>query len=110
MFEEIEMSLRNKVKKLTSKKPDLSLKMKGGHTTKSGHKIGMTSDQMAEYKAIIVQSIQEINTEPGLTPEQRAALIKKIGSMKDQGFYDFLKVKYHTALEISQEIYARENN
>ena len=80
--------------------------LKGGHLTDSGHRIGMTDDQMTHFRELLSQAVRDINTEPGFTAEQKRDLIKNLPGMSDKNhnFYDFLNSQYRNAYAIKVQV------
>ena len=79
-------------------------KMKGGKVTSSGHTINLTSDEQTAFMKLRVDAVQDIITDSAFTPKQKADLIKKMPSMKDVGFYKFLRQQYRTGPDLAAYI------
>jgi len=82
----------------------LKKSLSGGHTTNSGHRIGLTSDQMTDFAAKRFAAVHDIVTDPSFTPEEKKKLIQDMPSMKDFGFYDFLNVQYQSGPSLAKYI------
>jgi len=80
------------------------MSLTGGQTTKSKHRIGLTDDQMTDFKNKVVEAVREINADGGQTPEQKRELIKNLPTMKDEGFYHFLNTQYKTGPQVAEYI------
>jgi len=78
--------------------------MQGGHRTESGHRIGMTNDQMTAFMDLRVKAIRDILTDSAFTPEQKSQLVKEMPSMEDAGFYQFLNTQFRTGPDLAEYI------
>ena len=92
----------SKAKSIT--KARTSTGMKGGHITTSGHTIGLTTDQQADFMKKISNAIHDINSDSAFTPEQKAHLIKNLPTMKDLKFYEFLNVQYQSGPALAEYV------
>lgn len=81
-----------------------SKKLTGGHVTESGHKIGMTDDQMTDFMMKYSAAVRDINTSSAFTPEQKKDLIKNMPNMSDFGFYKFLNSQYQGDMQLASYI------
>jgi len=79
-------------------------KLTGGHETGSGHRIGMTDDQMTHFRELLSSAVRDITTDPAFTPKQKKDLIKQMPAMSDknQNFYDFLNSQYRSGPDVSK--------
>lgn len=61
-------------------------------------------DLQKDLTRIVTNAIRDINTEPGLTPAQRADLIKQLGGVPKNIMYEYLNSTYRSGMDISREI------
>lgn len=53
---------------------------------------------------LVIKAIQDIKTEPGLTPEQKAQCIKDMKGIPKEVMYEYLNSNYRTAMSIASWI------
>ena len=64
----------------------------------------MNEHQEQELTRLVTKAIQDINTEPGLTAEQKKECIKQLGGLPRGTLLDYLNAQYRTAMEVADFI------
>jgi len=59
---------------------------------------------MQEFTAALVKQIQDINGDPGLTAEMKAAAIKNLKGVSQQDALDFMERNFRTGMALDKDI------
>ena len=56
------------------------------------------------FTQLVTKAIRDINTEPTLTAEEKAAAIKKLGGIPREVMFDYLNIRYRTGPDIADYV------
>ena len=58
-------------------------------------------DLQGKFRVLVGEAVRGINTEPGLTPEQKKQLIKDLGGAPKHLMFEYLNSRFRDAMHIS---------